>query len=74
MQGITQLKAVMGSPIHIEKNTITATVEIAIQIMTIDGWEFELIYVDPNYQIKTFPRCWSPLLSSEFVIKNFKKR
>jgi hypothetical protein len=71
---LTKLKLVAGSPIHIEKNQRTGKVEIAIQIMIIDGWEFELIYVDPNYQIKNFPRCWNPLISKEFFVKSFHKK
>jgi hypothetical protein len=71
---LNHLKAVLGSPIHIERSSITGKVEIAIQMMVIDKWQFEFIYVDPSYQIRKFPKCWNPLISSGFIVKNFEKR
>lgn len=71
---LSHLKAVLGSPIHIERNPISGKIEIAIQMMIIDRWQFELIYVDPNYRVRKFPKCWNPLISNGFVIKNFEKR
>ena len=67
---LTGLKAVMGSPMQIERNIQDGGIETAIQIMTIDEWNFELIYINPNYPIKYFPKCWNPMISKEFTIRS----
>lgn len=71
---LNHIKLVAGSHIHFEIDPKTGRADIAIQIMNIDGWEFELIYVSPSNFIRKFPSCWNPLISNKFIIKCFNKK